>query len=200
MHALQVVDAVGIEPEVRHLSNSAGALLRPWSRLRPGPVRHRVVRPLARARRGHLRRARPGAGDDRPRPARRWSSGCPPGASVSYGHTWTAAAGHHRRAGAGRVRRRRAAARLLDRARPRRRRRSGWSRAGSAWTSSWSTSATTRVAAGDDGRAVRHRRATARRPRRTGPRPAAPSPMRSSPGSVAGSSAATSSSKGLMDA
>ena len=31
VHALQVVDAVGIEPEVRHLSNSAGALLRPWS-------------------------------------------------------------------------------------------------------------------------------------------------------------------------
>jgi alanine racemase len=31
VHALKVVDAVGLEPEVRHLSNSAGALLRPWS-------------------------------------------------------------------------------------------------------------------------------------------------------------------------
>jgi alanine racemase len=31
VQALKVVDAVGIEPEVRHLSNSAGALLRPWS-------------------------------------------------------------------------------------------------------------------------------------------------------------------------
>jgi alanine racemase len=30
-HALQAVDAVGIVPEVRHLSNSGGALLRPWS-------------------------------------------------------------------------------------------------------------------------------------------------------------------------
>ncbi len=74
----QVVDAVGIEPEVRHLSNSAGALLRPWSAydlvrcgiasygLSPAPdVRHR-------------RRARAGAGDDGARPARAWSSGCPP--------------------------------------------------------------------------------------------------------------------------
>ena len=69
MQALKVVDAVGIEPEVRHLSNSAAAVLRPWSALRPGPVRHRVVRPVAGARGGDLRRARAGAGDDGPRAA-----------------------------------------------------------------------------------------------------------------------------------
>ena len=39
VHALKVVDAVGLEPEVRHLANSAGALLRPWSTLRPGALR-----------------------------------------------------------------------------------------------------------------------------------------------------------------
>src|SRR3954468_24334863 len=31
VHALKVADALGLEPEARHLSNSAGSLLRPWS-------------------------------------------------------------------------------------------------------------------------------------------------------------------------
>jgi alanine racemase len=86
--ALQVVDAVGIEPEVRHLSNSAGALLRPWSSydlvrcgiasygLSPAPDVVRadelglVPAMTARARLALVKRVQAGA-------------------SVSYGHTWT---------------------------------------------------------------------------------------------------------------
>jgi alanine racemase len=86
--ALQVVDAVGIEPEVRHLSNSAGALLRPWSSydlvrcgiasygLSPAPdvvsadELGLVPAMTARARLALVKRV-------------------PAGASVSYGHTWT---------------------------------------------------------------------------------------------------------------
>jgi alanine racemase len=80
---------VGIEPEVRHLSNSAGALLRPWSGydlvrcglasygLSPAPD---IVSPAdlglvpamtARARLAMVKRV-------------------PAGSRVSYGHTWTA--------------------------------------------------------------------------------------------------------------
>ena len=88
VHALQVVDAVGIEPEVRHLSNSAGALLRPWSAydlvrcgiasygLSPAPdvvssaELGLVPAMTARARLAMVKRLHAGA-------------------SVSYGHTWT---------------------------------------------------------------------------------------------------------------
>jgi alanine racemase len=88
VQALKVVDAVGIEPEVRHLSNSAGALLRPWSAydmvrcgiaaygLSPAPdvVTSRelglVPAMTARARLVMVKRLTAGA-------------------SVSYGHTWT---------------------------------------------------------------------------------------------------------------
>jgi alanine racemase len=87
--ALKVVDTVGIEPEVRHLSNSAAALLRPWSAydlvrcgiasygLSPAPdvVRSHelglVPAMTARARLAMVKRV-------------------PAGAGVSYGHTWTA--------------------------------------------------------------------------------------------------------------
>ena len=114
VHALQVVDAVGIEPEVRHLSNSAGALLRPWSSydlvrcgiasygLSPAPdvvtsaELGLVPAMTARARLALVKHV-------------------PAGTSVSYGHTWTAPRGHVPRAGAGRVRRRGAPARLVDR-------------------------------------------------------------------------------------
>jgi alanine racemase len=86
--ALKVVDAVGIEPEVRHLSNSAGALLRPWSSydlvrcgiasygLSPAPdvvtadELGLVPAMTARARLAMVKHVRAGA-------------------SVSYGHTWT---------------------------------------------------------------------------------------------------------------
>jgi alanine racemase len=87
--ALKVVDAVGIEPEVRHLSNSAGALLRPWSSydlvrcgiacygISPAPdvvtVAELGLLPAmtARARLAMVKRL-------------------PAGAGVSYGHTWVA--------------------------------------------------------------------------------------------------------------
>jgi alanine racemase len=89
VQALKVVDAVGIEPEVRHLSNSAGALLRPWSAydlvrcgiasygLSPAPdvvtsaELGLVPAMTARARLALTKRL-------------------PAGAKVSYGHTWTA--------------------------------------------------------------------------------------------------------------
>ena len=68
--------AAGLRPEVRHLANSAAAILRPSARfdlvrcgiasygLDPAPGRHP--------------RPRAGPGDDRPRPAGAWSSGSPP--------------------------------------------------------------------------------------------------------------------------
>ncbi len=89
VQALKVVDAFAIEPEVRHLSNSAGALLRPWSAydlvrcgiasygLSPAPdvvtseELGLVPAMTARARLVLVKRV-------------------PAGASVSYGHTWTA--------------------------------------------------------------------------------------------------------------
>jgi alanine racemase len=88
VQALTVVDAVGIEPEVRHLSNSAGALLRPSSSydlvrcgiasygLSPAPSvitsDELALRPAmtARARLAMVKRV-------------------PAGTGVSYGHTWT---------------------------------------------------------------------------------------------------------------
>jgi alanine racemase len=89
VQALKAVDAVGIEPEVRHLSNSAGALLRPWSAydmvrcgiasygLSPAPdvvtaaELGLVPAMTARTRLALVKRI-------------------PAGAGVSYGHTWTA--------------------------------------------------------------------------------------------------------------
>ena len=113
---------------------------------RPGPVRHRVVRPRPGARR-HAR-----------------SSGwCPAmtaradlamvkhvdaGAAVSYGRTWTADRGDHARPGPGRVRRRAAARRAATAPRSGSAAGAARSAAGSAWTSSSSTSrATTRAPA-----------------------------------------------------
>ncbi len=87
--ALGTVEDAGLEPEVRHLSNSAGALLRPWSAhdlvrcgiasygLSPAPevvsAAELGLRPAmtARARLALVK-------------------ALPAGASVSYGHTWTA--------------------------------------------------------------------------------------------------------------
>ena len=120
VHALQVVDAVGIEPEVRHLSNSAGALLRPWSSydlvrcgiasygLSPAPdvltsaELGLVPAMTARARLALVKHVP--AGTERVLRARLDRD-----------------PGHHARAGPGGVRRRGAAARVLDRAGPRRR-------------------------------------------------------------------------------
>ena len=150
MQALKVVDAVGIEPEVRHLSNSAGALLRPWSRLRPGALRA-SRRTASRRRPTCVTAAELGLVPAMTARARlALVKRVPAGASVSYGHTWTAERdttvglvpvgygdGVPRHASS-------------TRARARRRRAAAGSRAGSAWTSSSSTSATTARAAGDD--------------------------------------------------
>ncbi|MEP7090081.1 MAG: alanine racemase [Nocardioidaceae bacterium] len=88
--ALQVVDAVGIEPEVRHLSNSAAALLRPWSAydlvrcgiasygVSPAPeVVTATELGLVPAMTARTRLA--------------LVKDLPAGAGVSYGHTWTTA-------------------------------------------------------------------------------------------------------------
>ncbi len=89
VQALKVVDAVGVEPEVRHLSNSAGTVLRPWSSydlvrcgiacygISPAPdvvttaELGLVPAMTARARLAMVKRL-------------------PAGAGVSYGHTWVA--------------------------------------------------------------------------------------------------------------
>jgi alanine racemase len=89
VQALKVVDAVGIEPEVRHLSNSAGTVLRPWSSydlvrcgiacygISPAPdvissaELGLVPAMTARALLALVKRL-------------------PAGAGVSYGHTWVA--------------------------------------------------------------------------------------------------------------
>jgi alanine racemase len=86
--ALEAAGAAGLEPEVRHLSNSAGALLRPWSGydmvrcgiasygLSPAPQVATseelglVPAMTVRSRLALVKRLRAGAG-------------------VSYGHTWT---------------------------------------------------------------------------------------------------------------
>ena len=143
------------------------------------------------------RRARPGAGDDRARPARPGQAGagrrraCPtatpgppsgtPRSASCRSGTATGCRGTRRRGRrcSSRGARRPVAGRVCmdqlvvdlgdDRAARRRR-----------------------------GGAVRRPARTARRPRRTGPRRAAPSPTRSSPGSAAGSSGGTSLGKGLV--
>ena len=183
--ALDVADAAGLRPEVRHLANSAAAILRPSSRF--DLVRCGIASYGLDPAPGAHPRPRAGARDDRARHARRWSSGSPPAPGVSYGHTW------HRRPrpttvglvpvgyGDGVPRHAGNRAEVLVGGRA-----AADPRAGSAWTSSSSTSTATLPAAGDRRRALRRRPAAASRPRRTGPRPAAPSATRSSPGSAAG--------------
>ena len=180
--ALAIAEQAGLDPEVRHLANSAGAILRPSARFdlvrvglasygldpAPGRTPDLGLRPAMTVR-ATLAQTKPLAA----------------GASVSYGHTWTAdtattiglvpvgygdgvprhasntAPGPGRRQAPG------------DpgpgvhgpvRGRPRRRPAACRSRR----------------------RPVRTRARTVSRPPRTGPRPAAPSPTRSSPASAAG--------------
>ena len=185
----------GLEPEVRHLANSAGALiLRPCVALRPGPLR--ASRSTASTRRPAwtpptlglvpaMTVARPArAGQAGRRPARASPTGTPGPPSATPRSAWcrsgtaTACRGTRRQraptCSVGGARRPVARPGLHGpvRRRPRRRR-----RARPATRSCCSAPAT-----------------TASRPRRTGPRPAAPSPTRSSPGSAAGSPAGTSTS------
>ncbi|WGL53270.1 alanine racemase [Nocardioides sp. BP30] len=86
--ALAVAAAAGLQPEVRHLANSAAALLRPSSRydlvrcglasygLDPAPGRHDLALVPAMTVRADLALVKQ----------------IDAGASVSYGHTWTATA------------------------------------------------------------------------------------------------------------
>ena len=85
--ALAIADAAGLQPEVRHLANSAGAILRPSARFdlvrvglasygldpAPGHTPDLGLRPAMTVR-ATLAQTKPLAA----------------GASVSYGHTWTA--------------------------------------------------------------------------------------------------------------
>ena len=140
--ALAVAEEAGLRPEVRHLANSAAAILRP--ELAASTWSAAASRRTASTRRpGTDTRPRPGARDDRARPTLALVKRIAAGAGVSYGHTWIAdrdttvglvPVGY----GDGRAAARRQPRRGLGR-----RRAGGRSAAGSAWTSSWSTSTAT---------------------------------------------------------
>ena len=181
--ALALAADAGLDPEVRHLANSAGALLHPRARLRPRAARHRRLRASARP----------------PTSSRPRQLGLVPamtvrgtvvltkelaaGAGVSYGHTFVAEEpmrvalvpmGYGDGDPAARLQRRRGARRRRPRARARpdlhgpvRRRRP-------------------RGARRRRGRAVRRRDLTGSPPRPTGRDGAGRSTTRSSPGWVAG--------------
>ena len=165
-----------MRPEVRHLANSAATLTNPaahFDLVRPGIAVYGLSPVPDLGDPGDFG-LRPAMTLDR---AARPGQAVPAGQGVSYGHVYVTdrdttlglvplgyADGIPRSAGA--------AARCSSAAGARR------SRAGSAWTSSSSTSALTRRGAGDEvvlfGAAP-----TASRTRRTGPRPPAPSTTRS---------------------
>jgi alanine racemase len=87
--ALQVVDAAGLEPEVRHLSNSAGALLRPWSAydlVRCGIASYGISPAPDVVSAGELGLVPAMTARARLALTKR----LPAGSRVSYGHTWTA--------------------------------------------------------------------------------------------------------------
>ena len=150
--------AAGLDPEVRHLRE-----LR--RRRSPGPsARFDLVRcglaPYGLSpvpERQHVRRARPGPGDDRAGPARGGQAGAGRVRGLLRAHLRHRARDHARR-GPGRVRRRGAAHASSTAPSPRGRPAARPSPAGSAWTSSSSTSATTDARRRRRGRAVRARR------------------------------------------
>ena len=108
----RVAEEAGLRPEVRHLANSAAAILRPSSRF--DLVRCGIASYGLDPAPGPHPRPRPAPGDDRARPLA-LTKPIAAGAGVSYGHTWIADARHDRRPGPGRVRRRGAAARRQPR-------------------------------------------------------------------------------------
>ena len=147
--ALAVADgrrAAARGPPPRQLGGRHPAPVRP---LRPGPLRHRVVRPRPGARRTR-RTSGCVPGDDRPGTRSRWSSRSTPATASPTATPGPPTATTTRRPGPGRVRRRRAA----PRRQPAPRSLVGGERrpsaAGSAWTSSWSTSTATCRAPGAD--------------------------------------------------
>ena len=179
--ALDVADAAGLDPEVRHLANSAAALLRPSRPVRPGPVRasrRTASRPAPELRTAAELGLVPG--DDRARPARRGQAGARRLRGLLRPHL------RHRPRdttlgvvpvgyGDGRAR-----ARVLDGAGAGRPAGAARSPAGSAWTSSSSTSATTPAAAGDEVVLFGPGRRRGAHRAGLGARRAAPSPTRSS--------------------
>ena len=188
----RTAEGAGLRPEVRHLANSAATLTAPGRPLRPGAARHRRLRPLAGAR------SRPA--DFGLRPAMTLAARLVLVKRVPAGQRRVATATPTRPtaettagAGAAGVRRRRAARREQHRPGAGRRARGAPSPAGSAWTSSWSTAATTRPPPATRS-CCSAPATTASRPRRTGPRRPARSPTRSSPGSGPGCRASTSTS------
>ena len=117
--ALRIAEDAGLRPEVRHLANSAAAILRPSSRF--DLVRCGLASYGLDPAPGLTADARPAAGDDGAAPlalVKRIAAG----EGVSYGHTWVADEDDDGRPGARRVRRRRAPPRQ-QRARGRGRRR-----------------------------------------------------------------------------
>ena len=163
-----VAEEAGLRPEVRHLANSAAAILRPSSRF--DLVRCGIASYGLDPAPGHHAGPRAGARDDRPRHPRDGQADRGRRRGLLRPHLGRGPR-HHRRAGAGRVRRRRAAARRQPGRGAGSTGGGGRSAAGSAWTSSSSTSTETcpRPAATSCCSAPA---TTASRPPRTGPRPA----------------------------
>ena len=138
--ALDEAERAGLRPEVRHLANSAAAILRPSSRF--DLVRVGIAAYGLDPAPGPHARPRAGPGDDRPRVAWRWSSTsrrAPPSPTAGPGPP----SARRRSAWCRWVRRRHPARRPATAPRSGSTARAGRCGAGSAWTSSSSTSATT---------------------------------------------------------
>ena len=138
--ALAAAEQAGLQPEVRHLGNSAAALLRPSSRF--DAVRCGIAIYGLDPAPGPDPRPRPGAGDDRPSPAGDGEARRGRRLGLLRPHLDRRAPDEHR-PGPGRVRRRRTPAREQRRRRSRSAASAGRSAAGCAWTSSWWTSTAT---------------------------------------------------------
>ena len=183
----------GLDPEVRHLANSAGALLHPDGAARPRPAGHRHLRPQPGPGRRSRRGARAGPGDDGARDRR----------------THQGAGGRRRRLLRTHVRRDasrcgwrwcRWGTATASRGTPRRpaevaRRRSARHGAGPDLHGPVRRRAPREAARRRRGGAVRPRGLTASRPRPTGRAGAARSTTRSSPGWVAGRPASGSGTR-----
>ena len=175
-----MAERAGLRPRYRHLANSAATLTRPdthFDLVRPGIAVYGLS-PVAG------RDVRAAAGDDRAGPGDADQAGAGRHRRLLRAHL------HHRDArrtlavvplG---LRRRGAPARVQHRAGAARRRAAGPSPAGSAWTSSCSTAATTRWPPAT-WRRCSAAATTASPPPTTGPRRSARSTTRSSPGSAA---------------
>ena len=139
LDALDVAEQAGLRPEVRHLANSAAAILRPSSRF--DLVRCGIASYGLDPAPGRDARHRPGPGHDRPRRAVAGQADPVRRRRLLRPHL-DRRPRHHGRPGAGRVRRRRTPPRRATSPRSGSPAGAARSAAGSAWTSSWSTSTT----------------------------------------------------------